>query len=229
MDYFNRRHMRLFWALLVSAFLLIFAACGDDDPSAGLDFESFLEDASSVEGAVAEGDALIDSVVPNPYSRLDGHHERLIRVSYVSRHAYLGPGRLPLLTGDIENLVDTGRTSEAGLDWVVAVHDMHRASEELRFRAYAYEVNEVLVLDYVDFHASFLEGVQVFSRSADRLLQAAIVLGPSGRSVNDLPTDVRSDYNSLVSEGGFFSQDTEVLVTRSSEDLQALVQELRLR
>ena len=55
-----------------------------------------------------------------------------------------------------------------------------------------------------DFHASFLEGVQVFSQSADRLLQAAIVLGPSGRSVNDLSADVRSDYNSLVSEGGFF-------------------------
>ena len=228
MDYFNRRHMRLFWALLVSAFLLIFAACGDDDPSAGLDFESFLEDASSVEGAVAEGDALIDSVVPNPYSRLDGHHERLVRVSYV--HDMLTLVReITTANRDIENLVDTGRTSEAGLDWVVAVHDMHRASEELRFRAYAYEVNEVLVLDYVDFHASFLEGVQVFSRSADRLLQAAIVLGPSGRSVNDLPADVRSDYNSLVSEGGFFSQDTEVLLTRSSEDLQALVQELRLR
>ena len=116
---------------------------------------------------------------------------------------------------DIEGLVDTGRTNESGLDWVVAVHDMHRSSEELRFRAYAYEVNEVLVLDYVDFHASFLEGVQVFSQSADRLLQAAIVLGPSGRSVNDLSADVRSDYNSLVSEGGFsFRRTPKFLLTR---------------
>ena len=228
MDYFNRRRMRLFWALLASAFLLIFAACGDDDPASGLDFESFLEDTSAAEGAVAEGDALIDSVLPNPYSRLDGHHERLVRVSYV--HDMLTLVRETTTANrDIEGLVDTGRTNESGLDWVVAVHDMHRSSEELRFRAYAYEVNEVLVLDYVDFHASFLEGVQVFSQSADRLLQAAIVLGPSGRSVNDLSADVRSDYNSLVSEGGFFSQDTEVLLTRSSEDLQVLIQELRLR
>ena len=228
MDYFNRRSLRLFWALLASAFLLIFAACGEDDPAAGLDFEGFLEDASVAEGDVAEGDALIESVVPNPYSRLDGHHERLIRVSYV--HDMLTLVReITTANRDIENLVDTGRTNEAGLDWVVKVHDMHRASEELRFRAYAYEVDEVLVLDYVDFHASFLEGVQVFSRSADRLLQGAITLGPSGRSVNDLPADVRSEYNSLVSEAGFFSLDTEVLVTRSSEDLQALIQELRLR
>ena len=92
MDYFNRRRMRLFWALLASAFLLIFAACGDDDPASGLDFESFLEDTSAAEGAVAEGDALIDSVLPNPYSRLDGHHERFGSGFLCSRHAYLGPG-----------------------------------------------------------------------------------------------------------------------------------------
>ena len=100
MDYFNRRRMRLFWALLASAFLLIFAACGDDDPASGLDFESFLEDTAAAEGAVAEGDALIDSVLPNPYSRLDGHHERWFGFPTFTT-CLPWSGRLPLLTGTL--------------------------------------------------------------------------------------------------------------------------------
>ena len=208
---------------LLAVLLPVLAACsGEEDLSAGLDFETFLAE-------VEEDGAPVAEVEPGPYSRLDVSHERLVRISYVHGIQTL-VREVTASSRDVERLVeDVAAGDSASLDWVVQVHDMHRASEELRIRSYGHELAEVLVLDYVDFHASFLEGVQVFAQASDRLLQAAIVLGPSGRKATDLPPEQLAEFRTLVGEAAFFARDTEVLLTRSAEDLQSLIQELHLR
>lgn len=221
MDSFKRWSAR---SLVAFALLALLAAvgCGEEDPAAGLDFTAAL---AAVEEEEAQGGA--SEVAYDPFSRLTGHHERLLRISYT--HDLMTLVReVTRGSRDIERLVDDS-APDSGLDWVVRVHDMHRASEELRIRAYGYQLDEALVLDYVDFHASFLEGVQVFAQSADRLLQAAIILGPSGRVVSDMPAEQQAEFMSLVGEAGFFYQDTEVLNTRAGEDLRELIGELHLR
>ena len=209
-------------ALVYAVVLLAATACGEDDPAAGLDFESYINDVETSEpGAVADD-------TPSAYARLDGDHERLLRIAYVHDLKTLVE-EVTAANRDVERLTDDARGAETSLPWVIQVHDMHRASMELRIRAYAYELLDPLVLDYVDFHAAFLEGVQVYSQAADRALQAAIILGPDGRTVGEMTPEQEADFLSLVGEAQFFFRDAQVLLTRSGEDLSTLVSDLYLK
>lgn len=71
--------------------------------------------------------------------------------------------------------------------------------------------------------------VQLYAHGADRMLQAAILMGPSGRSAASMMPAERTEFASLLSEGGFYLADAEVLATRTRDDLKELIKYLRVR
>ena len=126
-------------------------------------------------------------------------------------------------------LAEDAQAEVVGVDWQVDVHTHHRLSEELRIRAYGYPVPEDLAADYLDFHAAFLEAVQIYSFGCDRLLEAAIIIGPSGRTNEDLSAPENSQFESLVGESLYYMVDAELLVGRVQDDLRDIFQSLRIR
>ena len=164
--------------LLALAVFSVVGCGGDEDLLEGLDLD-FDE-----EGVLEEGDAseFLDDTIPRAFARLEVAHDRLLRIAYVHDMRSL-IREIQVSNRDLIRLSESSTSDVVSLDWVADMHDSHRVSEELRIRVYGYSLPDSLVTDYVDFHAAFLEGVQVYSQGADRLLQAAILLGPTGRSL----------------------------------------------
>lgn len=214
--------------LLLLAFLAVPLACGGgdedgEDLSEGLVF-NFDDTDESADGAGDEGPV----EAPNPFARLtydDGLHGRVAYVYDVQAFV----AEMEQSRRDMIRLLERAQEAGGSVEWVAQVHDAHRVSEDFRIRTYNYVLSEELAEEYVDFHAAFLEAVQLYSHGADRMLQAAIVVGPGGRNVGDLLPAERTDFQSLLSEGGFYLADAEVLTTRTRDDLKELVKYLRVR
>lgn len=208
-------------ALLVCVALLLAACGGEDDLSEGIIF-----DFSDLEPAEVSGEGE-GELLPNVFARLDIDPERLVRISYLHDMQSL-TNELQVASRSLTRVVDGG-SNDPGLDWVIAVHDAHRISEDLRVRGYGFALPEVLEEDYIDFHVSYLEGLQVYGQSVDRLLEAALLLGPGGRTVSEMTRPESVEFSSLLAEVRFFSADAEVLIARAVSDSRRLVGELRLR
>ena len=162
--------------------------------------------------------------------------------------AFFGIGNVDLEQGyrvaylhDMLSLVDEARASNRDLlqlgedgaagasvnvDWLISVHDSHFVSEELRFRIYSYPFTEGLAVDYVDFHADFLRGVEIYTICADRLLESGLMLDPEYGSGNLTPAE-NAEFLSLVRESTFYCQQSGALITRSGEALQEQIRTLR--
>ncbi len=164
----------------------------------------------------------------DPFGRLTGHDDRELRLQYlhdIGAMLY----EMEASRRSMVKLVEDALSEPVDLDWVIDAHTAHRESEEFRVRAYGYPLPEDLVDDYISFHASFLETVQMFSFGADRLLGSAIVMGPTGRLSSDMLADEATRYRSLASESFYYMSDAEILMTRAEEDLKELLKDLRVR
>ena len=210
---------------LAALLLLVAAACGGgDDPLEGLEF--VFDDEETADGAAGTAEAA--PTVVSPYARLYADDWRHSRVAYVYDMQAMAMDMEHSLRSMVR-MLESGRDGDGSLDWVVQVHDLHRNSEELRLRAYNFALDEDLVEDYVEFHASFLEAVQIYALGADRMLEAAILLGPTGRTVGDLTASERAEFVSLLGEGVFYMQGAEVMVSRSRDDIKEIIKYLRVR
>ena len=199
-------------------------ACGGsegEDLSEGLEF--VFDDEEPAETVITDPSGPI-----SVFARLTEDEWRYGRVSYAYDVSHM-VGELESSRRTMVRLLERGQEHGGNLDWVTEVHDEHRVSEELRIRAYNYALPEELLEDYADFHAVFLEAVQLYARGSDRMLQAAIVAGPTGRNALDMAPVDRAEFYSLLSEGVFFLADAELLVGRSRDDLKEITKHLRVR
>ena len=212
---------------MVAVFLAVAPACGGEaegeDMSDGLVF-TFDDAGDAADPAGADAPVNRD----NPFARLAYDDGRYGRVAYVYDVQSLVT-EMERSRRDMIRLLERSQELGATLDWVAEVHGAHQVSEDFRIRAYNYVLTEDLIDEYVDFHAAFLEAVQLYAHGSDRMLQAAIVVGPGGRNVGDLLPAERTDFESLLSEGGFYLSDAEILTTRTRDDLKELVKYLRVR
>ena len=206
--------------------LLVTVACGGDDVDTSL-LEGLEFDFSDVD----LGEQTDTSAPPTPViSAFAGIG--LVDLEQGFRVAYLHDMRS--MVDDVEdstrNLVKLGEGSARDegmtLDWVVLVHDVHLISEELRFRIYNYPFADDLSVDYVDFHADFLRGVELYTLCADRMLEASLMIDVQGSSA-DLPAPERAEFRSLVRESEFYCDAAEAFNTRSGEELRRHINALR--
>lgn len=213
------RSVRLFiLALAISSFGI---ACGGG-PAAdeGLTFVFDETEEEAVQTAAA-------AEVADPFLRLVQIDDRQLRVAYLydlwSMAQEIKRGSRTMTR------LNEGALEPVSLDWVLSVHDFHRASEEFRLRAYNYPLPEDLAADYVDLHAAFLETVQLYSHASDRMLSGALLVGPTGRTSHDMEAAQFASFQSYIAESTFYLVDTEVLFTRLDEDLKELFRSMRVR
>lgn len=210
------------WLLALCAAVAWFGlACGGGGEDGDLVFDfSDLEDEPQAQSGPRP--------TRDPFARLSQRPKREMRLDYL-HDIWAMLRQLETSRRSMFRHVEDAQSERVKLNWVVDAHNLHRRSEEFRIRAYSYPVPERLAGDYLDFHVAFLEAVQMYSHSADRLLAAAIVIGPSGRGSSDLLPAETAQYVSLLGESAYYSLDTEVLTSRLQDDLKEIFKSLRVR
>lgn len=138
--------------------------------------------------------------------------------------------QLKVVNRDLEQLQSfEGRQGGAGLEWVIDVHDVVHEADVMFGLALTMEVPEYQRDKYADMYLSELELIQVMNFGAARLLEAATVLGPGGRTVDTLgPEDFRR-FEVLVREAGFFLSRSGSMLDRRIEAVGGVLGGVRLR
>ena len=219
---------RRFWSgAALALFMLAFAACGgggvDESLLEGLEFDfSGIETDDPAAAASAGADEVLSAFAGIGLVDL----EQGFKVAYL-HDMYSMVDDVKASSRNIQKLGEAGSDEEAAdLDWVIEVHDAHAGSEELRHRVYSYPFTDDLGLNYVDFHADFLRGVEIYTLCADRLLEGALMLGHD-LSAGDLAPAAWAEFRSLVGESTFYCDQAETFNTQSLEELRRHINALR--
>ena len=154
--------------------------------------------------------------------------ELLVEVRFLYGHQ-VHVERMRQLNRDLLNLLDHGGPGEVNLDWVIDVHQTTRDADELFLLTTSLRVPESQRSQYDYLMIRMLEAVQTMGLGADRLLAAAVRVGPSGRTLLDMSDNERAEFDTLLLESRFFLNDSENIIEEHAEDLAQVVGSMRIR
>ena len=86
-----------------------------------------------------------------------------------------------------------------------------------------------LVEAYNRLRLGALGVVEVTQFGSDRLLAAAIKVGPNGRTLLTMPDDELDDFHTYIRESRFYLRDSEKLIDREIESIGNAIAGVRLR
>lgn len=98
----------------------------------------------------------------------------------------------------------SGSQSELDLGWVVDVHDLMARSEEVYTRFFELESDDTIRDKYSRLYLDTLRAIDLMVVGRDRLLSAAILLGPTGRSYSDMLESDQLVFNTLLAEAVYW-------------------------
>ena len=211
-------------ALLLVLFLAILPAAGcgllggGDDPDAPLEMEviEFADDLPTPEpGEVVERALTIDPDV-------------LVEIRFLYNLQVRMEG-LRQIVRDLRSMLDYSGPGDVDLDWVAEVHEVTRVSDGYFQVLTSLRVPESQRDQYEYLYINMLEAVQVAGYGADRLLAAAVVVGPSGRSMVNMSEEEIDEFETLMREAGFFLGDAEGQVDSGVGDVGRAISGLGLR
>ncbi len=140
--------------------------------------------------------------------------------------------RLERLRGTIRDLITSTEYSgpqEVDLDWVANVHQVTRESDELFRLLTSMEIPEAQRQQYAYLYEGMLQTIQITGYGSDRLLAAAVLVGPSGRSLLNMTGEESDNFEALVRESRFFLADAEGRINRWNDEAGQAVGGLGLR
>ena len=208
----------LLLALLCSGGLLLMAACGGggegpqvdefgiidfgpDDPADDIQYQLALARENAEQGLTFEPERLVQvNVVYSNQVRLE-RLERVIR--------------------DMIRLLETNNAGEINLDWVIRVHQAVEDADFLFAEAIRYRLPEGQVEEFGDYYVEVLETIQLGGYGASRLLAAAVLVGPEGRSLLNFTDTERVRYDVLVKEARFYLNEAERNFKELSKELNS--------
>ena len=130
---------------------------------------------------------------------------------------------------DLHSMLDYSGPGDIDLDWVAEVHEVTRESDDYFQVLTSLEVPASQREQYQYLYIAMLESVQVLGYGADRLLAAAVLVGPSGRSMLNMSGEEVDAFQTLMRESQFFLSDAEALVDRRITEVGRAISGLRLR
>ena len=133
------------------------------------------------------------------------------------------------LNRDLSELSSGHSGTGGSLDWVISVHEVIREADALFNIFSALEIPEAQRPAHQSLFLDGLEAVEVMAYGSDRLLAAALVLGPSGRTAADLSMSDRTKYYSLTRESAFFLRDSGRLIDQQIKNVTATLGRVGLR
>ena len=211
-------------ALLLVLFLLLLAATGcglfegDEDSDAPLQMEliEFSDDLPTPEpGEVVERALTIDPDV-------------LVEIRFLYNLQVRMEG-LRQVVRDLHSMLDYSGPGDVDLDWVAEVHEVTRISDGYFQVLTSLRVPESQREQYEYLYIDMLEAVQVAGYGADRLLAAAVIVGPSGRSMVNMSEEEIDEFETLMRESGFFLDDAGDRVDSGVSDVGRAISGLGLR
>ena len=212
---------------LLSAALLL-AACGGGDAAGGdgIGVETFedYEDPTATPPPSGEEliSGLLDSVsgVSPQLSYLHYQDIYLKELNRLNRDFIAASKLCREVTREAKDTV--------GLDWVIQVHRLLESWDFLYGRLTTQEVPEDLLDDYRPLHERMLRSALIMSFGVDQVLQAAILMGPSGRDYRLMSYDERLQFNSLCRQADFFLEGVDGEVNEAQRMVSVMLSEVNL-
>ena len=209
------------WAL-VGALLLLMVGCsfggGAAEEFEMMSFEDEGEAGVSEDAAVEQ--PMVHDVSVRPLV--------LEELNYLLSHqAWLES--LRQLNRDMVRMIEESDEDEAGLPWVVDVHEVTRESDDVFALVLGVEIPATQAPAHFEIYLSALQTVQVMAYGSDRLLASALVVGPSGRLVGDLGIEDEVRFKTYSREASFFLRDAERLLEDDFERVSDAIAQVGLR
>ncbi len=130
---------------------------------------------------------------------------------------------------DLLNLLEYGSDEEVDLEWVIEVHEVTEDAEDFFRLATAVRVPEPLREQYDYLLIGLLDAVQVTGFGSDRVLAAAVAVGPSGRDLFNMPQPEVDGFLVLMREAKFFLNRAERSVEEQLKETRRNISRLRMR
>ena len=193
---------------------------GDGDSGASLDMEmiQFADDLPTPEPDAAA--AAARSLIVDP--------DILVEIHFLYNFQVRLEG-LRQVVRDLNSMLDYSGPGDIDLDWVAEVHEVTRESDDYFKVLTSLDVPGSQREQYEYLYIDMLEVVQVSGYGADRLLAAAVIVGPSGRSMLNLSGEEVDEFQTLMRESEFFLSDAERLVDRRITEAGRAISGLGLR
>lgn len=138
--------------------------------------------------------------------------------------------RLQRMVRDLNGTLEpSGGRGGYDLEWVIAVHEVTRESDDLFRTLTSLRLPESQREQYEYLYVGMLEVVQVAGYGSDRLLAAAVLVGPSGRTAQQLGAEDADRFHTLLREARFFLSDATGRIDREVEEVGRSVGGLSLR
>ena len=121
---------------------------------------------------------------------------------------------------DITSHIEDGRDGDVGLEWVVAVHRTVLQWDALQAVLGGQEVSGEHRQRYSAIYVGMVESYYRIAFGADRLLGAAVILGPSGRTNQEMSLEEERRFRVLLNQASYFAQiaDEKVAEVMTSVD-----------
>ena len=206
-----------FCAVLMLLFLSV--GCGLFGGDEEFEIMVFEEDLGK-EGGAAASPTQVPSFRVNP--------EILEEVKFLYRHQ-VRLERFQRVIRDLTGLVEYENASEVDLEWVVEVHEVTAESEEFFDLVAKMQVPPGLLAAYNRLFIGALQTVEMTQFGSDRLLAAAIKVGPNGRGLLTMPEGEADDFHTFIREARFYLRDSEKLIERERDSVTDAISGIRLR
>ena len=169
---------------------------------------------------------------PEPLSVVTGRvgipPEILIEVNFLYSLQVAWEG-LREVNRDLQGLLDYGSPAGVGVEWVVGVHEESYEADRLFQRLTSMGVPPSQRGQYEESYLDLLEAVRVTAFGGDRVLAAALRVGPTGRTLVTMPDVERGEFLVLTRESSFYLKDAEKLIERGLERVGDAISEVGLR
>ena len=198
--------------------LLGFGGDGDSEDSLELDMIQFSDDLPEPEEAAEAEVALALSIDP----------DILVEIHFLYNFQVRLEG-LRQMVRDLQSMLDYSGPGDIDLDWVAEVHEITRESDDYFKVLTSLNVPVSQREHYQYLYIAMLESIKVSGYGADRLLAAAVIVGPSGRSMLNMSEEEIDAFQTLMRESRFFMSDAESLVELRVTEVGRAISSLRLR
>ena len=137
--------------------------------------------------------------------------------------------RLQRMIRDLDSTSDYSSPSDVNLEWVAEVHEVTREADDFFRELTSLEFPDAQRIQYEYLYVGMLEAVQIAGFGSDRLLAAAVLVGPSGRSLLNMEGVEADRFDALIRESEFFLRDAERRADRDIDSIRDAVSSLRVR
>ena len=200
--------------------LLGFGGDGDSEDSLEMDVIQFADDLPEPEQEEAAKEEVARALSIDP--------DILVEIHFLYNFQVRLEG-LRQMVRDLNSMLDYSGPGDIDLDWVAEVHEVTRESDDYFKVLTSLDVPVSQRAQYQYLYIGMLESIKVSGYGADRLLAAAVIVGPSGRSMLNMSEEEIDAFQTLMRESRFFLSDAERLIDRRVTEVGRAVSGLRLR